>query len=151
MASLPLSFSLVIAHTLVSFQIGIMDNGLVQEESDVYLAVDPSGTQCILKISIGKNLFATSVKKEITLAKRELRHTLAQSTLCLEGIRLMKALYDVGYPTPTPIAHNRHIVCMSLVRARLSDFQSSYRWNSRRHLRAVDWYGRPVGSRLGAL
>jgi RIO-like serine/threonine protein kinase len=26
----------------------------------------------------------------------------------------MKALYDVGYPTPTPIAHNRHIVCMSL-------------------------------------
>jgi RIO-like serine/threonine protein kinase len=34
----------------------------------------------------------------------------------LKEYAFMKALYDVGYPTPTPIAHNRHIVCMSLVR-----------------------------------
>jgi RIO-like serine/threonine protein kinase len=34
----------------------------------------------------------------------------------LKEYAFMKALYDVGYPTPTPIAHNRHIVAMSLVR-----------------------------------
>jgi RIO-like serine/threonine protein kinase len=147
MASLPLS-SLVIAHYSCFFSNWHYGNVLVQEESDVkFLAVDPSGTQCILKIPIGKNSSQTSVKKEITLVKRELlAHSCFSSTLCLEGIRLMKAPYDVGYPQ-TPIAHNRHIVCMSLVRACLYHqiFQSSYRWNSRRHLRAVDWYGRPVG------
>ena len=28
----------------------------------------------------------------------------------------MKALHEVGYPTPTPLGHSRHIVVMSLVR-----------------------------------
>jgi RIO kinase 2 len=28
----------------------------------------------------------------------------------------MKALYNVGYPTPEPVGHNRHVVVMSLVR-----------------------------------
>lgn len=28
----------------------------------------------------------------------------------------MKALYQVDYPTPKPLSHNRHVVCMSLLR-----------------------------------
>lgn len=34
----------------------------------------------------------------------------------LKEYAFMKALHGVGYPTPTPIGHNRHIVCMSLIR-----------------------------------
>jgi RIO-like serine/threonine protein kinase len=100
--------------SFVSFKLAFIDNVLVQEKESVYLAVDPSGTQCILKFIDWEELFSNVRKKRDYFIKRELRRTLGcfSSTLCLEGIRLMKALYDVGYP-PTPIAHNRHIVCMS--------------------------------------
>jgi hypothetical protein len=60
----------------------------------------------------------------------------------------MKALYDVGYPTPTPIAQIG-ILYMSLVRGRST--KAAIGGTGRRHLRAVDWYGRPVGSTRLAL
>ena len=34
----------------------------------------------------------------------------------LKEYAFMKALHEVGYPTPTPLAHSRHVVAMSLVR-----------------------------------
>jgi RIO kinase 2 len=34
----------------------------------------------------------------------------------IKEFAFMKALHGVGYPTPTPVAHNRHVVCMGLVR-----------------------------------
>jgi RIO kinase 2 len=151
-------FSLVIAHILCFLQIGIIGQRVgTGKESDVYLAVDPSGTQCILKIHrLGRTSFRNVRKKRDYFGKAG---TSAHSWLFLSRLSalkeyaFMKALYDVGYPTPTPIAHNRHIVCMSLVRGSLYQiFQSSIGGTGRRHLRAVDWYGRPVGStRLGAL
>lgn len=90
------------------------------KESDVYLAVDPSGTQVILKIHrLGRTSFRNVRKKRDYFGKVGIS---AHSWLFLSRLSalkeyaFMKALYDVGYPTPTPIAHNRHIVCMSLVR-----------------------------------
>jgi RIO kinase 2 len=102
-------------------QIGITGQRVgTGKESDVYLAVDPSGTQCILKIHrLGRTSFRNVRKKRDYFGKAG---TSAHSWLFLSRLSalkeyaFMKALYDVGYPTPTPIAHNRHIVCMSLVR-----------------------------------
>ena len=37
-------------------------------------------------------------------------------TSALKEYSFMKALWDVGYPTPKPIAQNRHVVVMGLVR-----------------------------------
>ncbi|KAL7467808.1 hypothetical protein ACHAXS_008044, partial [Conticribra weissflogii] len=37
-------------------------------------------------------------------------------TSALKEYAFMKALFDVGYPTPRPIAQNRHVVAMGLVR-----------------------------------
>ena len=34
----------------------------------------------------------------------------------LKEFSFMKALHEVGYPTPEPLGHTRHLVCMSLIR-----------------------------------
>eukprot|EP00977_Amphora_coffeiformis_P020566 scaffold8374_cov175-Amphora_coffeaeformis.AAC.5 len=90
------------------------------KESDIYLGVDPSGVQIVLKFHrLGRTSFR-NVKK-----KRDYFGKAAQSThswlflsrlSALKEYAFMKALHDVDYPTPTPVAHNRHIVAMSLVR-----------------------------------
>ena len=97
------------------------------KESDIYLAVNPSGQQVVLKFHrLGRTSFR-NVKKTrdyfvSTNKKGELYNNQANSWLflsrksALKEFAFMKALYDVNYPTPEPIAHNRHIVCMSLVR-----------------------------------
>lgn len=90
------------------------------KESDIYLAVDPSGVQVVLKFHrLGRTSFRNVKKKRDYFGKAAQRtHSwLFLSRLsALKEYAFMKALYDVDYPTPTPIAHNRHIVVMSLVR-----------------------------------
>lgn len=90
------------------------------KESDIYLGVDPSGTQLVLKFHrLGRTSFRNVKKKRDYFGKAAQRtHSwLFLSRLsALKEYAFMKALHDVEYPTPKPVAHNRHIVAMSLVR-----------------------------------
>ena len=90
------------------------------KESDIYLGVDSSGVQVVLKFHrLGRTSFRNVKKKRDYFGKAAQR---AHSWLFLSRLSalkeyaFMKALHDVEYPTPTPVAHNRHIVVMSLVR-----------------------------------
>lgn len=91
------------------------------KESDVYLAVNPHGKQFVLKFHrLGRTSFRDVKKKRDYFAGGE--KTGSHSWLflsrmsALKEYAFMKALYDVGYPTPEPIGHSRHIVAMSLIR-----------------------------------
>jgi RIO-like serine/threonine protein kinase len=104
-----------------TLQIGIIGQRIgTGKESDVYLAVDPLGNQVVLKIHrLGRTSFRNVRKKRdyFGSAASSAHSWLFLSRLsALKEYAFMKALYDVDYPTPTPIAHNRHIVAMSLVR-----------------------------------
>jgi RIO kinase 2 len=97
------------------------------KESDIYLAVHPNGQQVVLKIHrLGRTSFR-NVKKTrdyfvYTNKKGEVANNQANSWLflsrksALKEYAFMKALYSAKFRTPEPIAHNRHIVCMSLIR-----------------------------------
>lgn len=90
------------------------------KESDIYLAATPEGQQVVLKMHrLGRTSFRNVKKKRDYFGKAtaSAHSWLFLSRLsALKEFAFMKALHDVHYPTPTPIAHNRHIVCMSLVR-----------------------------------
>jgi RIO kinase 2 len=90
------------------------------KESDVYLAVDLSGQQIVLKFHrLGRTSFRNVKKKRDYFgnAAQQAHSWLFLSKLsALKEFAFMKALYDVQYSTPVPIAHNRHIVAMGLVR-----------------------------------
>jgi RIO kinase 2 len=99
------------------------------KESDVYLGVHPSGYQVVLKIHrLGRTSFR-NVKKTRDYFQYNTNGSSGQGhgsqsnswlflnrKSALKEFAFMKALYDVDYPTPQPLAHNRHIVLMSLVR-----------------------------------
>ncbi|KAL7558038.1 hypothetical protein ACA910_009230 [Epithemia clementina (nom. ined.)] len=90
------------------------------KESDIYIAVNPSGEQVVLKFHrLGRTSFRNVKKKRDYFGKaaQQAHSWLFLSRLsALKEYAFMKALFDVDYPTPTPIAHNRHIVVMGLVR-----------------------------------
>jgi len=90
------------------------------KESDIYLAVTPKGEQVVLKFHrLGRTSFRNIRQKRDYFGtnKQQAQSWLFSSRLsALKEFAFMKALFDQKYPTPTPIAHNRHIVCMSLVR-----------------------------------
>jgi RIO kinase 2 len=100
------------------------------KESDIYLAVHPSGQQVVLKIHrLGRTSFRNVKKtRDYFVYHQKGRNAgMAQQQQggswlflsrksALKEFAFMKALYQVDYPTPEPIAHSRHIVVMSLVR-----------------------------------
>ena len=103
------------------------------KESDVYLAITPRNTQVVLKFHrLGRTSFRDVKKKrdyfEVNaLSKNHKRggaryRTLPNSwlflsrTSALKEYVFMKALHGAGYPTPTPVGQNRHVVAMGLVR-----------------------------------
>ncbi|GKY94418.1 hypothetical protein MPSEU_000407600 [Mayamaea pseudoterrestris] len=91
------------------------------KESDVYLAAGPGGEQIVLKMHrLGRTSFRNVRKKRDYFGARQQNQAhswLFMSRLsALKEYAFMKALFDVDYPTPKPIGHNRHIVAMSLVR-----------------------------------
>ena len=45
----------------------------------------------------------------------------------LKEFSFMKALHEVDYPTPEPLGHSRHLVCMSLIRG-VPLYQIKTRW-----------------------
>jgi RIO kinase 2 len=92
------------------------------KESDVYLAVSKDGAQHVLKFHrLGRTSFRNVRKKRDYFSAKKL-HQQPNSWLFLSRLSaikefaFMKALHGVGYPTPSPVAHNRHVVVMSLVR-----------------------------------
>eukprot|EP00584_Thalassiosira_punctigera_P011486 CAMPEP_0172568708 /NCGR_PEP_ID=MMETSP1067-20121228/120837_1 /TAXON_ID=265564 ORGANISM="Thalassiosira punctigera, Strain Tpunct2005C2" /NCGR_SAMPLE_ID=MMETSP1067 /ASSEMBLY_ACC=CAM_ASM_000444 /LENGTH=598 /DNA_ID=CAMNT_0013360371 /DNA_START=53 /DNA_END=1849 /DNA_ORIENTATION=- len=111
---------------------GIGDKIGTGKESDVYLAITPRNTQIVLKFHrLGRTSFRDVKKKRDyfmvnSLSKNKKQgaqyRTLPNSwlflsrTSSLKEYAFMKALYDVGYPTPKPVAQNRHVVAMGLVR-----------------------------------
>lgn len=102
------------------------------KESDVYLAATADGKQVVLKFHrLGRTSFRDVKKKRdyfnvnaVSKNKNGVAtfHQQPNSWLFLSRVSalkeyaFMKALYDVDYPTPQPIGHNRHIVAMGLVR-----------------------------------
>lgn len=103
------------------------------KESDIYLAVHPNGQQVVLKFHrLGRTSFRNVKKTRDYFVYHQHGHkrgggvtapaNQANSWLflsrksALKEYAFMKALYNVGYPTPTPLGQNRHIVAMSLIR-----------------------------------
>ncbi|KAL7489920.1 hypothetical protein ACHAW6_016149 [Cyclotella cf. meneghiniana] len=111
---------------------GLGDRIGTGKESDVYVAITPQNTQIVLKFHrLGRTSFRDVKKKRDyfmvnALSKNKKQgtqyRTLPNSwlflsrTSALKEYAFMKSLYDVGYPTPRPVAQNRHVVAMGLVR-----------------------------------
>lgn len=107
----------------------------VGKESDVYIAASPEGKQLVLKFHrLGRTSFRDVKKKRDYFAINSMKSgkTGKHGTIstkdqpnswlflskisALKEFTFMKALNDVGYPTPSPIAQNRHLVAMGLIR-----------------------------------
>lgn len=108
----------------------------VGKESDVYIAASPDGKQLVLKFHrLGRTSFRDVKKKRdyfminsvktgktgkygtVYSHKDQPNSWLFLSKIsALKEYTFMKALYDVGYPTPRPITHSRHVVAMGLIR-----------------------------------
>jgi RIO-like serine/threonine protein kinase fused to N-terminal HTH domain len=108
----------------------------VGKESDVYIAASPEGKQIVLKFHrLGRTSFRDVKKKRdyfminsvktgktgkygtVYSHKDQPNSWLFLSRIsALKEYTFMKALYDVGYPTPRPITHSRHVVAMGLIR-----------------------------------
>lgn len=92
------------------------------KESDVYLAVSKEGHQVVLKFHrLGRTSFRNVRKKRDyfnskSVASQPNSWLFLSRLSAIKEFAFMKALHGVGYPTPTPVAHSRHVVAMSLVR-----------------------------------
>jgi RIO kinase 2 len=93
------------------------------KESDIYLAAAPNtGRQIVLKFHrLGRTSFR-NVRNKRDYFNNQKQSDHAHNWLFLSKLSavkefaFMKALYESKYPTPTPLAQNRHIIAMSLVR-----------------------------------
>jgi len=98
----------------------------VGKESDVYIAANPQGKQLVLKIHrLGRTSFRDVKKKRdyfqinsVGKAHKDQPNSwlFLSRISAMKEYTFMKALYEVGYPTPKPITHSRHIVAMGLIR-----------------------------------
>lgn len=100
------------------------------KESDIYLAVRPNGDQVVLKFHrLGRTSFRNVKKTRDYFVYHQKGRNVGAPKMnqgnswlflsrksALKEFAFMKALYSVDYPTPEPIAHNRHIVVMTLIR-----------------------------------
>ena len=127
-------YDILALHNLKSrkFIAAIGDRIGTGKESDVYLGVHPNGQQVVLKFHrLGRTSFRNVKKKRDYFvyngknaynSGKNNQQQQSNSWLflsrksALKEFAFMKALYDVDYPTPEPIGHNRHIVVMSLIR-----------------------------------
>ena len=92
------------------------------KESDIYLCTtdDPERPTVIIKFArLGRTSFRNVKATRDYLKKGQIVNSwLYMSRIAsLKEFAFMKALYDRGFPTPVPIASNRHGICMSLVEA----------------------------------
>jgi RIO kinase 2 len=89
----------------------------VGKESDIYVAQTEAGEEVILKFHrLGRVSFRAVKNKRDYLQHRKSASWLYMSRLAaLREYAFMKALHANGFPTPTPIDQNRHVVLMSRV------------------------------------
>eukprot|EP00568_Trieres_chinensis_P000027 CAMPEP_0183302056 /NCGR_PEP_ID=MMETSP0160_2-20130417/7977_1 /TAXON_ID=2839 ORGANISM="Odontella Sinensis, Strain Grunow 1884" /NCGR_SAMPLE_ID=MMETSP0160_2 /ASSEMBLY_ACC=CAM_ASM_000250 /LENGTH=367 /DNA_ID=CAMNT_0025464781 /DNA_START=65 /DNA_END=1165 /DNA_ORIENTATION=+ len=102
------------------------------KESDVYVAASPTGRQIVLKFHrLGRTSFrdvkkkrdyfmvnavSKNMKKGMKFKSQPNSWLFLSRISALKEFAFMKALHQVGYPTPNPLGHNRHVVVMGLVR-----------------------------------
>lgn len=95
------------------------------KESDVYVAASPDGKQIVLKFHrLGRTSFRDvknkrdyfMVNKDKGSASQPNSWLFLSRISALKEFTFMKALHQVEYPTPVPLAQNRHVVVMALVR-----------------------------------
>eukprot|EP00980_Cylindrotheca_fusiformis_P021778 scaffold8600_cov111-Cylindrotheca_fusiformis.AAC.10 len=125
-------YDILALHTLKTRKViaGFGDRIGTGKESDIYLAVHPNGNQVVLKFHrLGRTSFR-NVKKTRDYfmynqrgkggtqpaANQSNSWLFLSRKSALKEFAFMKALYDVDFPTPEPLAHNRHVVVMSLIR-----------------------------------
>ncbi|KAK4662796.1 Serine/threonine-protein kinase rio2 [Podospora pseudopauciseta] len=91
----------------------------VGKESDIMLVADHTGAQQILKIHrLGRISFRTVKTNRDYLKKNASGSWMYLSTLAArKEYAFLSALHSAGIPVPTPIAHSRHTIVMSLVDA----------------------------------
>lgn len=98
--------------TNVGSQIGI------GKESDIFEALDAEGNEVVIKIHrLGRTSFRAVRRHRDYMAGKHKASWLYMSRLAaIKEFAFMKALYAHGFPTPTPIDQNRHVVVMSRIR-----------------------------------
>jgi RIO kinase 2 len=114
-----LGYDILALHTLqargiitsVGGQIGI------GKESDIFEAMDTEGNEIVIKIHrLGRTSFRAVRKNRDYLQGKSKASWLYMSRLAaIKEFAFMKALHAHGFPTPTPIDQNRHVVVMSRV------------------------------------
>ncbi|TMW68739.1 hypothetical protein Poli38472_006207 [Pythium oligandrum] len=89
----------------------------VGKESDIFLATQEDGTEIAIKFHrLGRTSFRAVKSKRDYLRNRKSASWFYMSRLsAMKEFAFLKALHDRDFPTPTPIDHNRHAICMSLV------------------------------------
>lgn len=124
-------YDILTLHNLKSRKIiaAIGDRIGTGKESDIYLAVRPNGNQVVLKFHrLGRTSFRNVKKTRDYFVYHQKGRNIGAPKMnqgnswlflsrksALKEFAFMKALYSVDYPTPEPIAHNRHIVVMTLI------------------------------------
>lgn len=89
----------------------------IGKESDIFLCTDHSGKEMILKVArLGRTSFKTVKNNRDYLEGRTQFNWLYMSRLATaKEFTYMQALHKVGFPTPTPVDSNRHIILMSVI------------------------------------
>lgn len=91
----------------------------VGKESDVHYCQGPNGEQYAMKLHrLGRISFRAIKSKRDYMQHRAHGSWMYMARLAAtKEFAYMKALYDEGFPVPTPIDQNRHVVVMSLLDA----------------------------------
>ncbi|KDO19000.1 atypical/RIO/RIO2 protein kinase [Saprolegnia parasitica CBS 223.65] len=89
----------------------------VGKESDIYMAVQPDGTEVAIKFHrLGRTSFrAVKNKRDYLKTKKQVNWFYLSKLSAMKENAFLRALYERGFPTPTPIDANRHAIVMSLV------------------------------------
>jgi RIO kinase 2 len=114
-----LGFDILALHALVARGIvtSVGNQIGVGKESDIFEAQDPEGNEIVIKIHrLGRTSFRAVRKNRDYMQGKSKASWLYMSRLAaIKEFAFMKALYAHGFPTPTPVDQNRHIVVMSRV------------------------------------
>ncbi|ETV99558.1 Atypical/RIO/RIO2 protein kinase [Aphanomyces invadans] len=89
----------------------------VGKESDIYMAVQPDGTEVAIKFHrLGRTSFrAVKNKRDYLKHRKHVNWFYLSKLSAVKEFAFMSALYERDFPTPTPIDQNRHAIVMSLV------------------------------------
>lgn len=89
----------------------------IGKESDIFEALDENENEVVIKIHrLGRTSFRSVRKNRDYMVGKSKANWLYMSRLAAtKEYAFMQALYSHGFPTPTPIDQNRHVVVMSRI------------------------------------